>query len=118
MAAIKKIEVKESISFLKKLHKESSPHLQPRLQMLILSLQKDLHSKYELADALGVNFNSVQSWKTAYSTEGLQGLLKDKRGGKKKPVIDPLTDEAIRIRLSDPLNAPRSYTELQQWEDE
>jgi hypothetical protein len=108
MPAIKKIEVKESISSLKKLHKQSSPHLQPRLQMLILSQQKDLHSKYALADALGVNFNSVQTWKTTYLREGLEGLLKDKRGGKKKPVIDPATDEAIRIRLSEPLNAPRS----------
>jgi transposase len=118
MPAIKKIEVKESISSLKKLHKQSSPHLQPRLQMLILSQQKDLHSKYALADALGVNFNSVQTWKTTYLREGLEGLLKDKRGGKKKPVIDPATDEAIRIRLSEPMNAPRSYVELQQWVDE
>jgi transposase len=118
MGAIKKIEVKESLSSLKKLHRESPSHLKPRLQMLILSQQKDLHGKYALADALGVNFNSVQTWKTTYSKEGLEGLLKDKRGGKKKPVIDPVTDEAIRIRLSDPFNAPRSYTELQQWVDE
>ena len=92
---MKKIEVKERLAELKLLHKSSASHLKPRLQMLILALHKDLHSKYSLATALGVDANSIHNWKKRYQKGGLQALLQDKRGGWKKPLVDAATDKAI-----------------------
>jgi transposase len=118
MPLVKRIEVKEGLAELKRLHKTVAVHVKPRLQMLILSVQKDLHSKYALSDALGVDPNSIYSWKTAYQQGGLPALLLDKRGGKKKPLIDENTASAIAQKLADPYAAPRSFTELQAWVDE
>ena len=53
----KPILVTEDLTELKRLHKQSACYLQPRIQMLILSRQ----GKYALADAPGVNHNSVQN---------------------------------------------------------
>ena len=118
MASVKKIEVKERLAELKLLHKSSASHLKPRLQMLILALHKDLHSKYSLATALGVDANSIHNWKKRYQKGGLQALLQDKRGGWKKPLVDAATDKAIAAKLCDAYDAPRSFTDLQQWVDE
>jgi len=83
--------------------------------MLILSKQSKALGKYALADALGVNHNSVQSWRKAYEQNGIEKLMEDKRGGNRAAVIDVKTDKAIVARLSDARNAPRSFKELQQW---
>jgi transposase len=86
--------------------------------MLILAVQKDLHSKYALATALGVDKNSIHNWKTAYGQGGLSALVVEKRGGKKPSLIDKGTALAIARKLADPYEAPRSFRELQQWVDE
>ena len=118
MPSLKKIEVKERLAELKGHHKRIAAHLKPRLQMLILALQKDLHSKYALSTALGADPNSVHAWKTLYAQGGVAALILDKRGGKKKPLIDERTAGAIAQKLADPYAAPRSFTELQAWVDE
>lgn len=83
--------------------------------MLILSVQGRAAGKNELAQALGVNHNSVQCWRKKYEQGGIEALLQDRRGGNRAPVIDAQTDRAIALKLSDPLNAPRSFRELQDW---
>ena len=114
----KAINVTQSLSALKRLHRQSSFHLKSRIQMLILSKESKASGKYALSNALGVNPNSVQSWRKAYEEGGLEKLLEDKRGGNRAAVIDALTDKAIYVKLSDAKNAPRSFKELQHWVDE
>ena len=111
----KTITVTQSLPELKRLLKQSPLHLRCRIQMLILSKQTKVSGKYALADALGVNHNSVQSWRKIYEQHGIEKLLEDKRGGNRATVIDAKTDKAIVARLSDVRNAPRSYKELQHW---
>jgi transposase len=118
MPSVKTIPVKENLAELKQLHKSAAPHLKVRVQMLILALQKELHSKYALAAALGVDANSIQNWKAAYRRGGLKELLLDKRGGKKPSLIDARTDKAIAAKLADSQEPLRSFTELQSWVDE
>ena len=118
MPSVKRIEVKESLAELKRVHKTVATHLKPRVQMLILSVQKDLHSKYALATALGVDKNSILSWKTAYEQGALSALVVEKRGGKKPSLIDEGTALAIAQKLAESHEAPRSFSELQQWVDE
>lgn len=62
----KPIIVTQSLNELKSLHRQSPSHLQPRVQMLILSKQLKASGKYGLADALGVNHNSIQRWRKTY----------------------------------------------------
>ncbi len=114
----KTIEITESLSELKKLQKSTAMHLRPRIQMLILMLTGKAAGKQGLADALGVNHNSVQTWRSSYEAGGIKALMAYKRGGYKKGVINEATDKAIGLRLNNATEAPTSFKELQQWVDE
>lgn len=118
MAQVKKIEVKEELTELRKLHRKAPHHLKPRIKLLLISVQKDVHSKGELARQLKVSPTSVQEWKRRYQAGGRQALLLDERGGNRPSKIDAATDGAIQARLFDAKDAPRSFTELQQWVQE
>lgn len=114
----KSIKIEESIAELKQLQKRSLSHIRPRIQMLILIKTEKASSKQALGLALGMNCNTVQNWRQRYEKGGIKLLVADKRGGNRKPVINSATDAAIKIKLSDPIDAPRSFKELQQWVDE
>jgi transposase len=107
--------IKEASDKLKQLQKQSPLHLQPRIQMLLLIKAGKAHSKQELADALGVNHNSTQAWKTAYVKGGIELLLSDKRGGKKQSLITAKAHQKLQERLYNPKTGFRSFTEIQQW---
>jgi transposase len=118
MPKVKRIEVREGLEELKKVHKKAAYHLKPRLKMLIVAVEKDLHSKRQLAAALGVDRNSVQHWKAAYATGGLEALLGDERGGKRPSAIPATLHKALAKKLTHPTEAPRSFKELQHWVQE
>jgi transposase len=111
----KVLVVKEDADQLKQLKKQSAFHLQLRIQMLLLIKAGKAQSKYELANALGVNHNSAQAWKTAYAKGGLDLLLSDKRGGKKQSIITTKAHQKLKERLNNPKTGFRSFTEIQQW---
>ena len=112
------IVVTESESELKQLHRSRAAHLKPRIQMLLLIKTGKAYSKQELADALGVNQNSTQSWKHNYEQGGIKQLLSDKRGGKKPSIITEEVHQKLSKRLNDPKRGFRSYIEIQQWLEE
>ena len=118
MPVVKKLEVTESVEVLKKLHSKVGYHLKPRLKMLLVSLQKDLHSKRQLAEAIGVDKNSIDKWKTLYTKGGLEALLQDNRGGKRPSLITPIVEEALSKKLTHSSEAPRSFKELHGWVQE
>ncbi len=66
MALPKQIPVKESLEELKRLLKKATPLIAPRIRVLIemKKAEKTGISKRYLATAVGVNHNSVQSWRT------------------------------------------------------
>ena len=72
-------------------------------------------SKYQLATALAVSHNSAQTWRKAYQSGGVEGMLRYERGGNKPSLIDEKAHKSIEKRLNNPQGAFRSYTELQQW---
>lgn len=118
MANALKITVKESIPELKKLLKSAPEHQSPKLKMLITIKQSasDLN-KNELADQVGVNHNSIQTWRKKYQTGGIKLLLSDGRIGFKPSVISKEAHEQIRIKLNNPEGAFTSFKDLQQWVD-
>lgn len=117
MASPKYIHISESITDLKALLKKSKPNISVKIKMLI-ELKKEGEnglSKRLLADRIGVNHNSVQSWKTLYEKGGLEALCQDGRIGFKPSVISKEEHEAIEKKLRDPNNGLRGYKELQEW---
>jgi transposase len=118
MGLLKLLSITETSASLKRLQKQYPPYLAIRIQMLLLMLDKCIHSKRGLSAVLGVSANTVQSWKTMYSKGGLSALLEYKRGGNKPSVISSSNEKKIVSKLSDPYDAPRSFKELQQWVDE
>lgn len=62
MARPTTIQVKETALELKQVLKKQPLHLQKRIQMLLLIKEEKYSNKYDLAIALNVNANSIQSW--------------------------------------------------------
>jgi len=116
MEQAQQLHIKESIRELKAIMHKQRPAIAQRIQMLItIQKQEDPLSKRALADLLGVNHNSVQKWRTMYKRGGINALLVDGRGGKRREVITSRTHKAIEKRLNSSQDAFRSYTELYQW---
>lgn len=110
------ITVKESLKELKILLKKSAPHHSSKIRMLIEIKKSDIAlSKYDLADKVGVNQNSIQTWRTKYKNDGINSLLKDGRIGFKPSIINPVAHKKIKLKLNAPEAAFTSYKQLHQW---
>jgi transposase len=77
LASPKSVIIVENIPALKKLQKASIPMLANRIKALI-EFKKNEHtgiSKRAVADAIGVNHNSVQTWRRLYEQGGIKAIL-------------------------------------------
>jgi transposase len=119
MSKAKQIQVKESIGAIRKyIKKATSSRVQSRLQMLIVMKKSDRTlSAYELAERVGVNYNSIISWRKLYEKGGIEAILQHHQGGKRTELVDARTHRAIEKRLTNPQKGFSSYKELQQWVD-
>lgn len=117
MSLPKKINIKESLSELKRLLKTSSPLITPRIRMLIELKQSEKQgvSKRDLAALIGVNHNSVQTWRTMYIYGGLKLLQSHNKKGFKPSVFTKEEHSAIEKKLKDSKNGLRGYVELLAW---
>jgi transposase len=117
MASPKIVFIKENLEELKKLFKKADPLIQPRIKMLI-EIKKhhsDGISKRALAETVGVNHNSIQTWRGKYEEGGLKLLCSHKMIGYKPEILDPKQHDAIKKKLSDPQNGLQGYKELWVW---
>jgi len=117
MAAPKIIKVKESNAELKAFLKKSSNLIVPRLRMLIelKNHEESGISKRDLATLIGVNHNSIQTWRTMYEQGGLTYLCSHRKTGFRPSVFTKDEHNAIEAKLKDPMNGLRGYTELLTW---
>lgn len=117
MSAPKIIIVKESEMQLKALLKGSSKIIVPRIKMLLVIKQNQQTgiSKRALADLLGVNPNSVQTWRSIYEQGGLSLLCSHKKTGFRPSVFNQNEHQMIEQKLMDSKNGLRGYTELLTW---
>jgi len=117
MARAKQIQVKESVSYLKRLLVNRSVTLSNRIRMLILIKRHEGENftKRQLGDLLCVSSSSVQIWRKLYEAGGLSLLLEDKRIGFKPTLLSHEEHERIKEKLQDPTNGLRGYVELQDW---
>lgn len=117
MSAPKNIHVKENLHLLRKLLKNSTLFMSPRIKMLIeLKKHEDSGiSKRNLADLVGVSHNSIQTWRTLYLKGGINLLLSHKKIGYKPSLIIPEEREKLDAILKNPSNGLRGYKELLRW---
>jgi len=117
MSLPKQLPIKESLGELKQLLKKATPLIAPRIRVLI-EMKKAGEtgiSKRELATVVGVNHNSVQTWRMLYQAGGIKALCSHNKKGFKPSVFTKEEHDAIDKKLKDPKNGLRGYTELLDW---
>jgi transposase len=117
MSKAKLLLVKESQQELALLRKNCSDTKNKRLQMLI-ELKKEKGnaiSKRDLAKRIGVDPNSITTWKKIYEKDGIDGIMSDGRIGFKESIVSTDEHNKIETKLKDPKNGLRGYVELLDW---
>lgn len=118
MASPKSIEIKETVIELKKLLKSCPRLIIPRIRMLIeIKKHEKLGgiSKRNLAEAIGVNHNSVQTWRTLYLQGGIKALTSYTKNEGRPTILSEEEHQAIKDKLNDSKNGLRGYVELLEW---
>jgi transposase len=120
MSAPKTFKIKESESELKKLIKNSHPMVAKRLHaLLIFKRHEDTGiSKRLVADEIGVNHNSVQTWRSLYIKGGIKLLISHSKTGYKPSKINKEQEQALRKQLNNPHNGMVGFKELLDWFNE
>ena len=114
MAKLHTITVKESAAELKQLIANSSVAVKPRLKML-LAMLNNVTATNELVLKTKSNRDSIRNWKNTYRQQGIEGLLKESRGGKRFGAISDDQKVLIEKKLSDPKNGITSYKQVTDW---
>lgn len=114
MAKLQSITVKESVSELTKQIGNSAPAIKPRLKML-LAIANGVTATNELVLKTKSNRDSIRNWKNTYRKEGIKGLLRESRGGKRYGTINNNQKAQIQKKLSDPKNGITSYKQATAW---
>lgn len=120
MSLPKTFSIKESVSELKKIQKKSNPMIAKRVHSLLVFKQNELQgiSKREVAQAIGVNHNSIQTWRSLYIKGGIELLTKHSKKGYKPSIITFEEEEALREQMFNPENGFVGYVELLAWFDD
>jgi len=117
MSAPKTFKIKQSESELKKLMKIAHPMIAKRLQaLLIFKRNEDIGiSKRLVANEIGVNHNSVQTWRTLYIEGGIKQLMSHSNIGYKPSKITDEQELVLKEKLNNPLNGMVGFVELLDW---
>jgi len=120
MSDPKTFTIKESISEIKKLMKNSHPMITKRLHALLVFKQHEETgiSKREVAQSIGVNHNSVQAWRNLYIAGGLKKLMSHGKTGFKPSLITAEQEKAIKDQMHKPDNGFVGFIELLAWFNE
>lgn len=118
MSHPKSIQVKESLTELNKILKGSTKLIIPRIRMLIeIKKHEEVGgiSKRALAELIGVNHNSVQTWRTLYEEGGLTKLTSYIKNEGRPTILSKEEHQVIKTKLNDSKNGLRGYVELLDW---
>ena len=117
MSTPKVFKIKESESDLKKLLKTSQPIISKRIQaMLVFKRHEDTGvSKRIVADQIGVNHNSIQTWRRQYIQGGIKMLMSHSNIGYKPSKINSEQEQALKEKLNNPHNGIVGFIELLDW---
>ena len=117
MSKAKLIIINESLKELVQFKKSCSNTKTKRLLMLI-ELKKEKGnaiSKRDLAKRIGVDPNSITTWKRLYEQNGIEGIMSDGRIGFKSSLVSVEEHKKMEQKLKDPKNGIRGYVEFLEW---
>jgi len=117
MADPERFGIKEDMVTLRREHRRvNTETVRRRLRVLILYKEHEQVgvSKHAVAKALGVDAGSAMKWCNAFIQGGL-GLLSHNWKGNRPGVIKPDQREVLRLKLREPGNGLRGFTELLAW---
>jgi len=117
MSSPKTFKIKESEIEIKKLMKSSTAMIAKRLQALLVFKRNQATgiSKRLVADEIGVNHNSVQTWRGLYIEGGIKMLMSHSNIGYKPSKINDEQEQALKTQLNDPHNGMVGFVELLDW---
>ena len=117
MSSPKTFKIKESESDLKKLIKSSPAMIAKRIQALVVFKRNEGTgiSKRIVADEIGVNHNSVQTWRSLYIEGGIELLMSHSNLGYKPSKINVEQEQAIKEKLNNSQNGMVGFIELLDW---
>lgn len=117
MAAAKTFKIKESENEIKKQMKSSNAMIGKRLHALLIFKRNEENgiSKRLVADEIGVNHNSVQTWRTLYIKGGIKMLMSHSNIGYKPSKITYEQEQALKEKLNNPHNGMVGFIELLDW---
>lgn len=117
MSAPKTFKIKQSESELKKIMKNSTPMIAKRIHSLLVFKRNEATgiSKRLVAAEIGVDHNSVQTWRTLYIQGGIKMLMSHSNIGYKPSKITDEQELALKEQLNNPLNGMAGFIELLDW---
>jgi transposase len=117
MSAAKIFPIKESVSQLKKLRRESIPMIAKRIDALLIfkANEKEGISKRSVAQMLRVDQNSVQTWRTLYIKGGIEKITNHAKVGFKPSVFTEEQQEAMRLQMHKVDNGFVGFVEFLDW---
>ena len=116
MALSKEVVVKESVIKIKQLLKSSKPLFHARLRMLLtIKKSEKALSKKELSDLIHCSATSIQTWRSAYLKEGLEGLLSHSTNASRPSIFTAEEHTQLETVLLNPDNGFQGYKELHHW---
>lgn len=120
MASPKTFKIKESEIELKKRMKHSEPMIAKRLHALLVFKRNEATgiSKRAVAEEIGVNHNSVQTWRGLYIAGGIKSLTTHSNIGYKPAKINKEQEQVLKEKLNDPHNGIVGFIELLAWFNE
>ena len=117
MSAAKVFVIKETEKQIKAMMKESIPLIAKRLHALLVFKRSESTgiSKRDLADEVGVNHNSIQTWRSLYIRGGIHALTAHNKAGFKPSVITNDQEKVLKEQLHKADNGMVGFTELLAW---
>ena len=117
MSSPKAFTIQESESEIKRLMKNSPAMIAKRLQaLLVFKRNQDRGiSKRLVADEIGVNHNSIQTWRNMYIEGGVELLMSHLNTGYKPSQINAEQEQALKEQLNNAHNGMVGFIELLDW---
>ena len=117
MSSAKVFVIKESEKQIRSLMKGSIPLIAKRLHALLVFKRNESSgiSKRDVADEVGVNHNSIQSWRSLYIHGGIRALASHNKAGFKPSIITSQQEKVLKEQLHKPDNGMVGFVELLAW---
>jgi transposase len=117
MSAAKIFTIKESVSQLKKLRRDSIPMIAKRIDALLIFKANEIEgiSKRSVAQMLRVDQNSVQTWRSLYIKGGIEKITNHAKVGFRPSVFTMEQQEAMRLQMHKVDNGFVGFVEFLDW---